>query len=137
MFENFGRTPFSTFKLNEPQTVVSGEDVNLAGGGNFHNRNVQLVWSGISERNGEPCALIDYRAYFNPFEIASPGFKMTGRSNYWGQIWISEATREIEYATLYEDVLGEVAAGQNPPQVVNVFRSGTYEFMPGRGEKVQ
>jgi hypothetical protein len=41
---------------------------------------------------------------------------------------VALATRQIEYATLYEDVLGEMKLkGQNTPQVVSVFRSGIFE----------
>ena len=33
---------------------------------------------------------------------------LKGRSHYWGAIWVSLASRQIEYATLQEDVLGEM-----------------------------
>ena len=53
---------------------------------------------------------------------------LNGRSDYWGQIWISLATRQVEYATLYEFVSGEMTLpGQTTPQVVSVFRIGTFE----------
>ena len=51
-----------------------------------------------------------------------------GRSDYWGQIWVSLATKQIQYATLYENVAGEMKlAGQDTPQLLNVFRIGTFE----------
>ncbi|MBP1624754.1 MAG: hypothetical protein H6Q07_2774, partial [Acidobacteria bacterium] len=47
---------------------------------------------------------------------------------YWGQIWVSLATRQIEYATLYEDVLGEITfPGMDSPKVIDVFRSGVFQ----------
>ena len=52
---------------------------------------------------------------------------LTGRSHYWGQIWVALATKQIEYATLYEDVLGEMTLGQGSPQLIDVFRSGVLE----------
>jgi hypothetical protein len=60
--------------------------------------------------------------------VKTAGFEMIGRSHYWGQIWVSLTTKQIEYATLYEDVLGEMKLGAQPaPQVVNVFRKGVFE----------
>src|SRR5664279_5199260 len=53
MFETFARTPFSKLTLNESQSIVAAQDVSFAGAGNFHNRNVQLTWSGVSERDGQ------------------------------------------------------------------------------------
>ena len=34
--------------------------------GTFHNQNVVIEWVGFSQRNGQQCAVIDYRAYLNP-----------------------------------------------------------------------
>ena len=48
---------------NKPfKPPASNSNVPLAGMGTFQNRDIELTWVGISERNGEPCALIDYRA---------------------------------------------------------------------------
>ena len=53
---------------------------------------------------------------------------LTGRSDYWGEIWVSLATKQIEYSTLYEVVVGEMKLpDQDSTQVVNVFRIGTFE----------
>ena len=49
---------------------------------------------------------------------------LKARSDYWGQIWVSLATKQIEYATLYENVGGEMKlAGQNTTQVINCSAS--------------
>ena len=56
------------------------------------------------------------------------GMTLQGRSHYWGQIWVALGTRQIEYATLYEDVLGEMKlTGQETPQIIDVFRSAVLE----------
>jgi hypothetical protein len=90
-----------------------------------------LTWIGVSRRNGQQCALIDYSAFFNKVSIKTAGFELTGRSHYWGQIWVSLSTKQIEYATLYEDVLGEMTLGGQPaPRIVNVFRKGVFERLP-------
>ena len=75
--------------------------------------------------------MIEYRAFFNPLEIANGGMTLNGRSHYWGEIWVSLATRQIEYATLYEDVLGELKLGQDSPRTVSVFRTGIFEPLAG------
>lgn len=128
MFESLGQGQFEHLKLNEPYRFASDQELDLGGAGKFRNRDLRVTWTGMSERNGEECAVIDYRAYFNPFSIETAAMKMTARSHYWGQIWVSLKTKQIEYATLYEDVLGEVKMpGQDAPRLVNVFRTGIFE----------
>ncbi len=127
MFESFVGPVWDKLALNVPYHFAP-EEVPLAGAGTFYNHDIQLTLFGLAERNGVPCALIDYRAFFNKVNVASPTVNMTGRSHYWGQIWASLATRQIEYATLYEDVLGEVKApGMEKPMTINVFRIGSFE----------
>jgi hypothetical protein len=72
--------------------------------------------------------VIDYRALFNTLEGKTVAFALVGRSEYWGQIWVSLATRQIEYATLYEEVLGELTLqGQEKPMTISVVRVGVFE----------
>ena len=131
--EMFGQTQFEHLKLNEPYRLLSSQTVDMPGIGTFQNRDVQLTWTGRSHRNGQDCALIDYRAYFNPLKIANGGMTLTGRSHYWGQIWVALGTKQVEFATLYEDVLGEMKLpGQDTPQVIDVFRSGVLEPLAQR-----
>jgi len=128
MIEEFGQNYFEHLKLNEPHHAASNEDVNMPDVGVFHNRDVVLEWVGRSQRNGQDCAVIEYQAFFNPLEIVNSGMTLKGRSDYWGQIWVSLATKQIEYATLYENVAGEMKlAGQDTPQIINVFRAGALE----------
>ena len=128
MIEMFGQNYFDQLKLNEPYHAISNRDTDIPAVGRFHNRDVVLEWMGRSKRNGEDCALIAYEAFFNPLEIAVGGMSMKGRSDYWGQIWVSVATKQIEYATIYESVMAEMKLpGQDAPQIVNVFRSGSFE----------
>jgi hypothetical protein len=127
MLEMFGQDQFEHLKLNVPYRLMSSEEVHMPGVGTFMNRDVYLTWTGRSQRNGTECALIEYRAFFNPLEIANGGMTLKGRSHYWGEIWVSLATRQIEYATLYEDVLGEMKLGQDPARTISVFRSGLFE----------
>ena len=127
MIEKYGQEFFNHLNLNEPYHVPEDQDVSMPGVGTFHNRDVVLNWVGRSQRNRQDCALLDYQAFFNPLQIANSGINLKGRSDYWGQIWVSLATKQIEYATLYEQVAGEMKlAGQNAPQPINVLRIGTF-----------
>jgi hypothetical protein len=128
MFEAFGQNYFDQLKLNVPLHISTDQDVNMPSVGTFHSRDTVLEWVGRSERNGQDCALIDYRAFFNPLQIANGGVTIQGRSDFWGEIWVSLATKQIEYATIYEEVSGEMKLpGQETPQLLSVFRIGTLE----------
>jgi hypothetical protein len=128
MIEMFGQNYFDQLKLNEPHHVLSKQDIDIPGVGKFQNHDVVLQWVGRSERNGQDCAVIRYQAYFNPLDLVIGGFTMKGRSDYWGEIWVSLATKQIEYGTLYESVVADMKLpGQDTPQLINVFRSGTLE----------
>ncbi|MGO8786399.1 MAG: hypothetical protein ACLQVL_03315 [Terriglobia bacterium] len=128
MIEYFGQDFFEHLKLNEPYHALSNQEANMPGVGIFKNRDVVLEWVGRSQRNGEECALITYQAFFNPLEIANGGMTMKARSDYWGEIWVSLATKQIEYSTVYENVSGEIKLpGQDAAQPLNVFRIGTLE----------
>jgi hypothetical protein len=128
MFEMFGQNYFDQFKLNEPLQAASDQDVKMPDVGTFRNHSVVLEYVGHSQRNGQDCALIDYRAFFNPLQLATGGMTLNGRSDYWGEIWVSLATKQIEYATIYEHVSGEMKLpGQDAPQLLSVFRIGSLD----------
>jgi hypothetical protein len=128
MIENFGQDFFEHLDLNEPYHNISNEDVNMPEVGTFHNRDVVLEWIGSSRRNGRACALIQYQAFLNPLKIDNGGMTMKALSNYWGLIWVSLASKQIEYGTLNETVVGELKlAGQETTQLINVIRRGTFE----------
>jgi hypothetical protein len=126
MFENFGRDYFAELQLNKPYQLSLPEPLGLAGEGSFQHKQVELMWTGLSERDGKACAVIHYRAYFNRLLVDTPGFAMQGRSHYWGDIWVSLQDKQIEYATLSEDVLGQIKK-PGGDQVVNVLRDAVFE----------
>jgi len=133
MFELFGQNYFDKLKLNEPYHSGPSEDLKLPNVGIFQNRDIVLEWIGRSRRNGQDCALIKYQAFLNPLEVSNPGMTMKARSDYWGEIWVSLSTKQIEYGTIYEHVSGEMKfAGQDKTQNVNVFRRGTFEPISAR-----
>jgi hypothetical protein len=122
--EGFAWSSFEKLKLNVP---MSDERFNgkldLAGQGSFENKDVQITWTGISQRNGETCAVIEYRTFNNPLEYSGEGMAMKGRSHYWGTIWVSLEDKQIEHAVLYEDVIMEMnLPGQTNKQIMNAVR---------------
>jgi hypothetical protein len=128
MIELFGQGFFEKLKLNEPYHAFAEQSVKMPDMGIFHNRDVVLEWVGQSYRNGQDCAVIEYRAFLNPLQVAAGGMTLRARSDYWGQIWVSLKTKQIEYGTLYENVSGEMTLpGQDGPQPLSVFRSGVFE----------
>lgn len=128
MIEHFGQDFFEHLNLNEPFHSTPDDSVRMPNVGTFHNRDVVLEWIGFSQRNSQKCAVIQYQAFFNPLEIANGGMNLKGRSDYWGVIWVSLATKQIEYGTLNENVSGEMKlAGQDAMQPLSVFRAGTFE----------
>ena len=41
-------------------------------------------------------------------KIEIDALKMSGRSHYWGEVYVSLSDKQIEYATLSEDVITDV-----------------------------
>lgn len=133
MIESFGRDFLDRLKLNEPYHIPSSPDVNMPDVGTFHNRDVVLERIGRSKRNGKECALILYQAFFNPLRMVNGGMTLEGRSDYWGEIWVSTDARQIEYATIHENVVGEMKlSGQSAAQMVNLFRTGSLDPISAR-----
>ncbi|HEU4387884.1 MAG TPA: hypothetical protein VFV34_08810 [Blastocatellia bacterium] len=129
MVEQFAWDYFDKLELNQPYAIQSSpEDVPLAGTGTFQNRQVVLTWIGVSKRNNEPCALIQYHAFDNKFNTSMGTMTFQGRSHYWGEIWVSLKDKQVEYATLYEDVLVQFTIpGQSGKQYLDVLRKGWFE----------
>ena len=122
--EGFAWYSFEKLKLNEPYAseFFNGK-MDLAGQGSFENKDVRLTWTGVSQKNGEPCAVIDYRTFDNPVEYATEGMALKGRSHYWGTIWVSLEDKQIEHAVLFEDVIMEmVLPGQTQKTILNATR---------------
>jgi len=125
MLEDFGRNHFEHLELNRPyEPPASRSRAPLAGMGAFQNRDIELSWIGVSQRNGERCALIQYRAFFNRFEMALGETTYAGSSHYWGTIWVSLEDKEIEHATLNEEVSMRIRSGDAEEKRYRVLRLG-------------
>ena len=73
-FEIFAWSYFDRLELNQPfiPDELDDYDVPMAEWGTFTMKNLKLTWVGISTRNNEPCALIQYQSLVNPVESGSP-----------------------------------------------------------------
>jgi len=127
--ETFAWVYFDSLGLN--QTFRPGnlkEEIPLAGEGTFKNKDIQLKWTGISQMNEEVCALIEYRTFDNPLVVDTEQIKIKGRSHYWGTIWVSLIDKQIEHATLFEDVVMDMKMqGQANGQLINTTREISFE----------
>jgi hypothetical protein len=115
---------FNDLELNKPfkATFFNGK-MDLAGMGSFENKDMVITWTGISERNGEYCAVIEFRTMNNPLEYTGDGMSMKGRSHYWGTIWVSVEDKQVEHAVLFEDVVMEIQLpGQTNKQIMDATR---------------
>lgn len=115
---------FNDLELNKPfkATFFNGK-MDLAGMGSFENKDMVITWTGITERNGEYCAVIEFRTMNNPLEYTGDGMSMKGRSHYWGTIWVSVEDKQVEHAVLFEDVVMEIQLpGQTNKQIMDATR---------------
>lgn len=129
--ESFAWNYWDKLKLNEDYaTPEMNGKLDLAGQGSFENKDIRITWTGISTRNGELCATVEYRTMDNPLEVSYEGMDMKGRSHYWGTIWVSLEDKQIEHAVLYEDVVMEMnLPGQTKKQIMNATREISFERM--------
>ncbi len=119
-FEVFAWDYFDQLKLNEPLTPAdfANMTVQMADWGTIGMKDLRLTWLGISKMNGEICALIQCESFMNP--VRSLG--ITGRSLYWGRIWVSLEDKQIEYGKFNEDVNMEMGASDDSKRFLNVQR---------------
>lgn len=115
---------FEKLQLNKPFMANDfNQKIDLAGQGFFENKHMIITWTGISKQHGELCAIIEYRTLNNPLSLSFDGMEIKGLSNYWGNIWVSLEDKQIEYATMFENVTMEILfPGQTHKQLTNTIR---------------
>ena len=103
-----------------PARVSSFEDfdVDMAGFAALRMKDLVVERVGVSTTNGKGCAVFRYRSLSNP--VAGPG--VSGRSLYFGGIWISRENGGIERLTLDEDVVMQLGAGGPEARIVDIQR---------------
>ncbi len=107
--EGFAWDYSDSLKLNTIYRIpeIKGE-FNMADIGTYSHTEIQLCWTGISEFDGELCALIEYRALDNKIELSMDAIKTKGTEQYWGTLWISLRDRLIEHAEMYGGTIQEI-----------------------------
>jgi hypothetical protein len=125
--EGFSWLYFDSLKLNIPFAAPAfNGKIPMEGVGTFENRNIVLTWTGVTLKNDEPCAVIDYLAMDNPLDLSidSEYFKLIakGRSHYWGTILVSLSDKQIEHALLHEDVILDMVLPDGKKQLTNSTR---------------
>ena len=126
-FETFAWMFYDSLKLNEfyAPAELKGK-IDLSGSGYFENKNIQLMFAGITRIHGEMCAVIQYLAMDNPLEVDTEfsGMKisMKGRSHYWGNVLISLEDKQIEQAILFEDVIMKMDISGVQNEISNIIR---------------
>lgn len=100
---------WDSLKLNQEFRAKNmNSELEIANIGTFENRDIRITWIGITEMNNEICAILKYLAMNNPLEMKLENMTMSGRSHYWGEIYVSLSNKQIEYANLTEDVLTDM-----------------------------
>lgn len=99
---------WDSLKLNEEfQARGINSELEIAIGA-FENKDIRITWIGITKMNDEICAVLKYSVMNNPLRVEFGKISMSGRSHYWGEIYVSLADKQIEYANLTEDILTDV-----------------------------
>lgn len=111
---------WDNLELNKPygDNNINNQELDLSGQGTFENRNAEITWIGVTKQNDETCAILKYITMNNPLTVKLENMNMTGRSHYWGEIYVSLEDKEIEMATLLEDVVTDVSLEGQPNNIL-------------------
>ena len=107
--------------------LMENYDIKFENWVSFTSKYQKLMWSGITKFNNEICAIVKFESLYNPLEMITPNMKIKGRSLYWGEIWISLKDKQVEYATMSEDVIFEFnLTGNSQKQLLDLQRDVTF-----------
>jgi hypothetical protein len=94
----------------------------------FTSRYQKLIWSGISKYNNEICAIVKFESYYNPVEIDNKQMHVKGRSLYYGEMWISLIDKQVEYASMFEDVIMKLTSSMfTDEQLIDLQREIVFD----------
>jgi ribosomal protein L19 len=108
-FEIFAWNYYDSLKLNKTYIVpdINGQ-FDIAGVGKYSHKRILISWKGISEINGELCAIIDFDAIDNKIEFSMNQIKTKGTEQYWGTVMVSMKTKNIESAEMFSGTIQEI-----------------------------
>ena len=109
-FDVLAYSCWDSLKLNkEFRAINMNSEFEIANFGTFENRDIRITWLGITEINNQLCAILKYSVMNNPLKIDfDDNTSMIGRSHYWGEVYVSLSDKQIEYASLTEDIVTDV-----------------------------
>lgn len=118
-FEMYGWRFLDSLKLNRPYDVkLTNGEFDMAEIGKYNHNKIILCWKGISEVEGELCAIIDFNAIDNLLELTMDQIKSKGTEQYWGTVWVSLKTRRIEYAYMFSGTMLETEVKNFPNKLL-------------------
>ena len=118
-FEIFAYAYWDSLKLNKEFCANTlNAEVQMGADGTFENKDIRLTWLGVTKLNNELCAIIKYSQMNGPLKLDVENIKMIGRSHYWGEIYVSLTDKQIEYASLTEDVVTDVILKGQPDNIL-------------------
>ena len=115
---------YDSLKLNVPYIIpdIKGE-FNMADIGNYSHNKIVICWKGISEINGQLCALIEFNAIDNKLELNMDMIKTKGTEQYWGTVMVSMKTKNIESAEMFSGTIQEIeVAGMKDKFLMKTIR---------------
>lgn len=102
---------------------LKNHDFKFADWVTFTSRYQKLIWSGIAKYNNEVCAIVKFESLYNPLKIENEKMSVKGRSLYYGEMWISLTNKQVEYATMVEDVIMKLKSSLFPnEQLIDLQR---------------
>jgi hypothetical protein len=108
-FKVLAYSSWDSLKLNtEYRANDLNSELTLGNNGTFENKDIRLTWNGITKINNEICAIIKYSVMNNPLKLELENLTLSGRSHYWGEVFVSLTDKQIEHAILSEDVITDV-----------------------------
>lgn len=82
----------------------------------FTSRYQRMIWSGIGMHNDKICAIVKFDSNYNPVKIDNERMRVDGRSLYYGEMWISLTDKQLEYASMFEDVIMKLTSTMFPEE---------------------
>jgi hypothetical protein len=104
------------------------KDVRIQNFALLKTKNLKLKWAGVAKKNGEVCALLEFKALSNPVTSQTDILSIRGRSCCWGSFWVSLEDHEVEYAEINEDIIMDMSiSGKALGEVLNMQRELVFD----------
>jgi hypothetical protein len=129
-FKVYGIMFLDSLKLNTPfyPDFFKNHNTKIDNYVNVNTKSLNITWTGISKMHNKLCAIIHYQAMYNPIDSDNDAMKLNGRTCFWGDIWVTLDDRQIEFATMNEDLIFKLLLkANNYEQRLNLQRELKFE----------